>query len=206
MVRKSPTVANTSVYEPPPGVGHPRRRKGGGSVYFRARDGLWVGAVTLPRASADAPQRRRSVASSLYCNALKKFKDIGDAAGTPVPPANAPRSLTTQARTKATHRHYEWAQLYLDSRGLCFYCGKHANPPEKDHQVPFSRGGSDGIHNIVVSCVECNRAKGSKTADEFLSQTMPPPAGNGIIREMSVSCAERHHLWRTNSTSSARKP
>lgn len=145
-----------------------RRRQGGGSIFIRARDGLWVGRLEQPKGSRRERQRQQ-VASARYCDLLKKFRLLRIGAEAPLLPATSPRSNASRARVKATHTRIEWALLYLESRGLCFYCGEHANPPERDHKVPFGRGGSDGIDNIVVSCMGCNRAKGTKTADEFLA-------------------------------------
>ena len=40
-------------------------------------------------------------------------------------------------------------------------------PFELDHQVPRSRGGSNRASNLVLSCHDCNVAKGNQTAAEF---------------------------------------
>jgi len=39
--------------------------------------------------------------------------------------------------------------------------------PELEHKIPRSRGGSDLIQNLVLSCGKCNRKKGSKTDRQF---------------------------------------
>jgi len=39
---------------------------------------------------------------------------------------------------------------------------------ELDHIIPRSANGGNKIMNLVASCSECNRAKGSLDADEFL--------------------------------------
>lgn len=49
----------------------------------------------------------------------------------------------------------------------CIYCGKKNVPLEVEHIVPKSRGGSNRIDNLALSCVECNREKGNRTAVEF---------------------------------------
>jgi 5-methylcytosine-specific restriction endonuclease McrA len=49
----------------------------------------------------------------------------------------------------------------------CAYCHKREVPFELDHQVPRSRGGSSRASNLVLSCHDCNRAKGDQTAAEF---------------------------------------
>ncbi len=49
----------------------------------------------------------------------------------------------------------------------CVYCSKGNTAFEIDHQVPRSRGGSDRVSNLVLSCHDCNSAKGNRTAAEF---------------------------------------
>ena len=50
----------------------------------------------------------------------------------------------------------------------CVYCGITDVPLELDHVKPKSRGGSDRVNNLVVSCVDCNQEKGSQTVEEFV--------------------------------------
>jgi 5-methylcytosine-specific restriction endonuclease McrA len=50
----------------------------------------------------------------------------------------------------------------------CVYCGATDVPLEIDHVRPKSQGGSDRASNLVVSCVDCNREKGSQPAQEFV--------------------------------------
>jgi len=49
----------------------------------------------------------------------------------------------------------------------CAYCHVRDVPFELDHQVPRSRGGSNRASNLVLSCHNCNVAKGNQTAAEF---------------------------------------
>jgi 5-methylcytosine-specific restriction endonuclease McrA len=52
----------------------------------------------------------------------------------------------------------------------CAYCHQQAtatNPWEIDHILPRSRGGSDRVSNLALSCHACNSAKGDQTAREF---------------------------------------
>ncbi|HEX9131911.1 MAG TPA: RNA-guided endonuclease IscB [Ktedonobacteraceae bacterium] len=49
----------------------------------------------------------------------------------------------------------------------CAYCHQGDAPFEIDHQVPRSRGGSHRASNLVLSCHDCNVAKGNQTAAEF---------------------------------------
>lgn len=49
----------------------------------------------------------------------------------------------------------------------CAYCGKDDIPLEIEHIVPKSRGGSDRVANLTISCHSCNQEKGNQTAKEF---------------------------------------
>jgi 5-methylcytosine-specific restriction endonuclease McrA len=49
----------------------------------------------------------------------------------------------------------------------CAYCGVTGVPFELDHVIPRSRGGSDRASNLALSCHDCNRAKGNRTAAEW---------------------------------------
>ncbi len=49
----------------------------------------------------------------------------------------------------------------------CVYCGRGETAFEIDHVVPRSRGGSDRVSNLVLSCHACNTAKSDQTAVEF---------------------------------------
>jgi len=48
-------------------------------------------------------------------------------------------------------------QLFEGYSNLCVYCLSVAT--EVDHVVPFSRGGSNDISNIVPACESCNSSK-----------------------------------------------
>ncbi len=49
----------------------------------------------------------------------------------------------------------------------CAYCHIRDVRFEIDHQIPRSRGGSHRASNLVLSCHDCNVAKGNQTAAEF---------------------------------------
>ena len=52
----------------------------------------------------------------------------------------------------------------------CAYCGTaRAERHELDHIVPRSRGGTNRVSNLVVSCQDCNIAKGNMSVEEFLA-------------------------------------
>ena len=40
----------------------------------------------------------------------------------------------------------------------CGYCGVVGGRLEIDHKIPFSKGGSDELSNLITACVHCNRS------------------------------------------------
>jgi len=63
---------------------------------------------------------------------------------------------------------YEVREYLLEKWGRkCVYCGKGNIPLEIEHIIPKTRGGSNRVSNLTLSCRECNLRKGNKTATEF---------------------------------------
>lgn len=65
-------------------------------------------------------------------------------------------------------RGYE-VREYLLEKWLrkCAYCEKQDIKLEIEHIIPKSRGGSNRVDNLTLSCRNCNIKKGDKTAEEF---------------------------------------
>lgn len=88
----------------------------------------------------------------------------------PVPGVNrvfVPANVRVR-RAKADHKNLRKRReilWYQDPN--CHYCGDELHLLEStvDHVIPRSRGGSDEIENLVLSCGPCNRAKGNKMPD-----------------------------------------
>lgn len=63
--------------------------------------------------------------------------------------------------------------IFRRDKFTCQYCGRR--PPdvvlEVDHIAPVSRGGDDDPSNLITSCYECNRGKGTKT---LVAAVQPP--------------------------------
>jgi hypothetical protein len=51
--------------------------------------------------------------------------------------------------------------------GCCVYCGS-TTQLQCDHVVPFSRGGTTTIDNLVAACRSCNTSKRDRTPEEWL--------------------------------------
>ena len=63
---------------------------------------------------------------------------------------------------------YEVREYLLEKwQRTCAYCKAKNVPLEIEHIVPRSRGGSNRITNLAMSCHDCNQTKGNKTAAEF---------------------------------------
>lgn len=66
---------------------------------------------------------------------------------------------------------YEWNIRIFDNNSCCYYCGKKldANNLTRDHLIPFSKGGTNFIENVVPACVDCNRLKHNRDYADFLN-------------------------------------
>ena len=59
------------------------------------------------------------------------------------------------------------ASVFQRDNYTCQYCGTRGVTLECDHVTPVSRGGSNDTSNLVTACRKCNRAKRSKTIEEW---------------------------------------
>jgi 5-methylcytosine-specific restriction endonuclease McrA len=63
---------------------------------------------------------------------------------------------------------YEVREYLLEKwERTCAYCGATGVPLQVEHIVPRSRGGSNRVGNLCLSCAPCNQRKGNRTAAEF---------------------------------------
>jgi len=66
---------------------------------------------------------------------------------------------------------YEVRQYLLEKWGRrCIYCGKDNVLLEVEHIHPKSKGGSNRVSNLTLSCTKCNQKKGNKPIEQFLSR------------------------------------
>jgi len=69
---------------------------------------------------------------------------------------------------------YEVKEYLLEKYNYsCVYCGVKNAPFEKEHVIPRSRGGSNRISNLVLSCRGCNEKKDNMPIEEFLKDNQP---------------------------------
>lgn len=69
-------------------------------------------------------------------------------------------------------------------RRKCFYCGKTVSDFEVEHMFPKSRGGSNRIDNLTLSCHDCNQKKDTLTAEEFIQQTLPAKKAAAKLKQL----------------------
>lgn len=50
----------------------------------------------------------------------------------------------------------------------CVYCEIVVKDYHIDHKLPVSRGGTNDLENLAISCPHCNLSKHTKTAEEFI--------------------------------------
>ena len=63
----------------------------------------------------------------------------------------------------------------------CAYCGARNVPLEIDHIHPRSKGGSDRVNNLTVSCHDCNQRKGNRPLEQFLAKA--PERAEKILKQ-----------------------
>ena len=60
-----------------------------------------------------------------------------------------------------------WEYLLEKFGRKCFYCGAKGVPLEKEHILPRSKGGTNRVSNLTVSCRDCNIKKGNRHPNEL---------------------------------------
>lgn len=65
-------------------------------------------------------------------------------------------------------------RLFRESTS-CFYCGHDYSRSRRslDHIEPLSAGGLHGVGNVIVCCLECNRAKRARAFAEWVEELEP---------------------------------
>lgn len=64
----------------------------------------------------------------------------------------------------------DWERLVARYGGRCAYCGDRPELLHMEHVVPLSRGGRNGIGNVLPACPPCNMSKGAKLLVEWKYQ------------------------------------
>ena len=86
---------------------------------------------------------------------------------------------------QGTLQGYNIRNYLLEKHGRkCFYCGKMVSGFEVEHMLPKSRGGSNRIDNLTLSCHACNEKKGTLTAEEFIQQTLSAKKAAAKLKQL----------------------
>ena len=86
---------------------------------------------------------------------------------------------------QGTLQGYNIRNYLLEKHGRkCFYCGKTVSDFEVEHMLPKSRGGSNRIDNLTLSCHDCNQKKDTMTAEEFIRQTLPAKKATAKLKQL----------------------
>jgi len=105
---------------------------------------------------------------------------------------------------QGTLQGYEVKEYLLDKWGrTCAYCGRKDVPLEVEHIIPKSRGGTNRVSNLTISCRACNVKKGDQTAKEFgyphiqrqAKQPLKAPTCLNNIRWRIVEQLEAEHTY-----------
>lgn len=84
---------------------------------------------------------------------------------------------------------YETREFLLEKWDRqCAYCGVKEVPLQIEHIHPRSKGGSNSITNLTLSCAKCNTKKGNKGIKDFLSQD--PSRLERILKQAKRPLAE----------------
>lgn len=82
--------------------------------------------------------------------------------------ANRMQHQARRAAGKAPHR-FDIQQMMCNQDARCAYCGEILSGEYHiDHKTPVSRGGTNDLENLHLTCPRCNMKKGAMTHDEFL--------------------------------------
>lgn len=106
---------------------------------------------------ADHPSRRRPKLACGWCSSTHTRRAYC------TPDCKRRAKLARRKGREADGHTYTWShvmRLLLLLDGRCAYCDRTIDgPPDPDHVVPLSRGGSNGNGNVVPSCRPCNSDK-----------------------------------------------
>ena len=90
-------------------------------------------------------------------------------------------------------------QILIDLHGeRCYYCGATPDYYEIDHVHPLSRGGTDALTNLVLSCIQCNQTKGGKGINQM--GNAPRALKEAVLRTLQVLHSTRKWTYKPSKT------
>ena len=86
------------------------------------------------------------------------------------------------------------AYLLEREKYCCIYCGIHASQAKMqiEHVIPKSKGGTDSLNNLVLSCEACNQAKGNQDVKVYLKDK--PNVLRRIKAHLGMSYKDAAHI------------
>lgn len=82
--------------------------------------------------------------------------------------ANRRQHMVRRGAGKAPHK-FDLGKMLCIQDAKCVYCRKLLTEYHIDHKMPVSRGGTNDIENLQMTCPKCNMRKGAMTHEEFLA-------------------------------------
>lgn len=144
----------------------------GQSCYLQAQYKRKVGTALRSRPCGYCGERMPlSTAHRVYCSSRCSRRAYFEA--NPERVRAAKRRGNHQRRAMLAHaKQYsvtdrDLSRLWGRYEDSCAYCSEKAPSLHQEHVVPISRGGADGIGNLVPACPDCNLAKGDRTVMEW---------------------------------------
>ena len=124
-----------------------------------------------------------------------------EAIGTTRGPIRIPRVIVLTAFDRIPKRHVRFSRINIYARDsfTCQYCGVRHPRSELnlDHVVPRALGGRSTWENVVCSCLECNRRKGSRTPAQAGLHLRRPPVRPRWTPLMNLMLSNvRYTEWR----------
>lgn len=106
-------------------------------------------------------QRNAAVAREIKRRYAKAHPEVGR--------EKARRRRARRRNTIAMFTEKEVVALFEKQKGkcACCFCRIYKKSMNRDHIIPLSKGGSDHISNIQLTCPTCNRKKGALDPFEF---------------------------------------
>jgi 5-methylcytosine-specific restriction endonuclease McrA len=87
-------------------------------------------------------------------------------------------------------------KLFRRDKNICGYCGDSFSDQEleREHILPFSRGGRDSWMNVVSSCRPCNQRKANKTPEEANMPLLYAPYIPSRWEDLILQARQEHIL------------
>ncbi|MEV6024830.1 HNH endonuclease [Streptomyces sp. NPDC052036] len=172
----------------------------GQSCYLKAQYKRKVGTALRSRPCGHCGERMPlSTAHRVYCSGRCSRRAYFEANPEKVRAAKRRGNHQRRAMLAHTERYSvtarDLSRLWGRYEDGCAYCGERSPSLHQEHVIPISRGGADGIGNLVPACPDCNLAKGDRTVMEWRLGKKSPrygtrPDSRGAIAVLLVTVGE----------------